>query len=137
MQKDIFYFKENDDKNLPKECFNAFYRQGGLEDAICAILERKGISFNYVSVAFPDLDSFDEEDHFDGVRFNPAAYSSEDIYSTISDIECLDVMLEAIEIYLSIRPNRKDYIDKVLSENLRKWPLSENIQNNMKSNSLS
>lgn len=98
-----------------KSYFVDMYRDGRLEIAVKRILEKEGYSVNTVQCRFPEENSYDDCDHFEGVEFEMGRFD-DDSEIRVSEEECLAFVKEAISLYESRHPDRKGFADADLAK---------------------
>ena len=98
-----------------KDYFNAIYRSGHLERAIKEILKKEGYSLDYNQCMFPEDNSYDDYDHFEGVEFE-MGYMDDESSIIVSEKECLSFVKEVIFLYENMRPDRKGFADADLAK---------------------
>lgn len=67
--KEIFSIDYNDNLRVAKIFFNLIYEDGYFLDVVCTISKKHGFVINDIGCMFPDLNSYYDEDHFEGVEF--------------------------------------------------------------------
>ena len=111
--KDLYEYKY--DENLygwqVKDYLSAMYRSGRLEEAIKKILSKENYCIDSMQCRFPDLSSYDDYDHFEGVEFEMGLFN-DDSEIQVSEKECLSFIKEAVILYEKKHPNRKGFLDE-------------------------
>jgi hypothetical protein len=89
-----------------KAYFDIMYSDGNFIAAVKNICRKWGYSTDGAYCRFPDLNSFFQEDHFEGVEF---AYGipPDEITVYVDERTCLDFVGEACEIYISRHPESR------------------------------
>lgn len=94
-----------------KDYFGSMYRSGRLEEAVKKILNKEDYCIDSVQCRFPDISSYDDYDHFDGVEFEMGLFS-DGSEIRVSEEECLSFIKEAVLLYEKKHPDRKGFLDE-------------------------
>lgn len=85
--------------SIAKLFFNLVYQDNYFLDVINHLTNRRGFVFNDIGCIFPDIDSYYEEDHFNGVCF---FIGEQELI--VSDNEFKNLLRDACEKYNEIHP---------------------------------
>lgn len=98
-----------------KAYFDIMYSDGNFIEAVKNISRRWGYCTDGAYCGFPDLNSFFQENHFEGVEF---AYGipPDEITIYVDESTCLGSVEEACEIYISKHPESRLEIAKYLKK---------------------
>ena len=93
-----------------KDYLDTMYLSNLFEEAVISILNKKDFCINNSQCRFPDLNSYDDYDHFDGVEFEMGLFNdSSEI--RVSEKKCLSFIKEAVSLYEEKNPNRKGFAE--------------------------
>ena len=98
-----------------KDYFGTMYESDLFEEAVINILNKKDFCINNSQCRFPNPNSYDDYDHFEGVEFEMGLFS-DDSEIRVSEEECLSFIKEAVFSYEKKHPNRKGFADKLFEE---------------------
>lgn len=110
-------FDDSDSQWVAKCYFDRMNELGAFVKAVDYISRGCGYGFDGAYCAFPDADSFYEEDRFDGVRFM-YGYGSDAETLFLSEVECFALMESACKSYVESGGERGGEIVKILSESI-------------------
>ncbi|HFO6612835.1 TPA: ribonuclease toxin immunity protein CdiI, partial [Escherichia coli] len=65
---------------------------------------------------FPDMNSYDESEHFEGVEFAVGYPPDEDDIVIVSEETCFEYVRLACEKYLQLHPEDTEKVNKLLSK---------------------
>ena len=94
-----------------KDYLEAMYDSNLFENAAISILNKKYFFINNSQCRFPNPNSYDDYDHFDGVEFEMGLFS-DDSEIRVSEEECLSFIKEAVFLYEKKHPDRKGFLDE-------------------------
>lgn len=94
-----------------KDYLEAMYDSNLFEDAAISILNKKDFCISNSQCRFPNPNSYDDYDHFDGVEFEMGLFS-DDSEIRVSEEECLSFIKEAVLLYEKKHPDRKGFLDE-------------------------
>lgn len=102
----IFNFVHfNDNLNIAKTFFNLIHEDGYFLDVVCTISKKHGFVINDIGCMFPDLNSYYDEDHFEGVEFFLG-----DQTLIVEEAVFFQLLKSACNNYIHIHPEHKDII---------------------------
>ena len=107
--------KFNFENALVSEVFRASCLIGKFEELAEAMLEKKGIVYDYIGCLFPDENSYEEE-KFDGVIFLCGEEET-----LLSEQECFMWLSKAMDLYVQYYPEEENRMKKRLEENMSKF----------------
>jgi hypothetical protein len=97
--------------------FTSVYRNECFEKAIRSIVKKESYILDYAACVFPNWDSVDPDDHFEGVTFEAGSLTN-DSEVIISEEKCLELLKEAVNKYLEKHPERKSALDDIWKESV-------------------
>ncbi|RBL86189.1 hypothetical protein DDE05_12060 [Streptomyces cavourensis] len=107
-------FDKSDSLWVLKVYFNIIYSDGNFIDAADRISRRWGFSTDGAYCRFPDMNSFDSDEHFEGVEFTYGISPNESTI-IVSDKVCVEFLKRACEIYISRHPEYSLKITEIIS----------------------
>lgn len=112
---DLPYDHSNSDWII-KSYFDLMYNDGLFLDAIENIIQRESFMVDGVYCFFPDMSSFEKDEHFKGIQFAIGYPPSEENINTISEKTCYDYVRLACEKYLKLHPEETYKVNELLAK---------------------
>lgn len=110
----------SDPKWIAKRYFDEIYESGDFIEVVTLLAKRWGCITDDVGCRFPDMESYFQEDHFEGVWFAFALPLPEFNEIIVSDVEFAVLLDEACSRYLALHPSDAEVIATAMSE-LSTW----------------
>ncbi|MCO6540641.1 MAG: ribonuclease toxin immunity protein CdiI [Gilliamella sp.] len=96
--------------------FNIMYSDGQFLETIYYLINKIGFSTDGAYCYFPDMNSYDENDHFKGIGFDIGYPPTEDDKIIVSEETFYYYVRLACEKYLKIHPEDTNKINKLLAK---------------------
>ncbi|MFP3523291.1 ribonuclease toxin immunity protein CdiI [Pantoea sp. SIMBA_072] len=118
MNKELFGQPYHDDDPVwvVKAYFDRMYNDGGFLRAIELLMIKGALNKDGAYCHFPDMNSYDEEDHFEGVEFAYGYPPEEDDTVIVSEETCYQYVRLACEKYLHLHPEYTDKVNELLAK---------------------
>ncbi|MCT9978150.1 ribonuclease toxin immunity protein CdiI [Acinetobacter sp. I-MWF] len=100
-----------------KSYFDLMYNEGRFLDAIENIIDRESYMLDGIYCFFPDMNSSEEEEHFEGVQFAIGYPPSSENTVTVSEEICCKFVRLACEKFLNLHPECTNDVNVIL----KKW----------------
>jgi hypothetical protein len=94
--------------------FDRMYDDGRFVEALEHIVKQCGFSTDGAYCSFPDMNSYFEEDHFEGVRFSSGYLLEEDVSVVVSYEKLREFLRLACAKYLKRHPGDTGKISELL-----------------------
>ena len=120
MQKELFS-KSDVDSGLNLiviSYFDRMYEDGSFIKAIELLSKKSTLSTDGAYCHFPDQNSYDESEHFEGVEFAIGYPPPEDDIIIVSEKECYQYVRLACRRYLDLKPEDANKINVLLEKML-------------------
>lgn len=98
-----------------KAYFDRMYDDGRFVEAVEFLVKRWGFSTDGAYCDFPDVNSYFEEDHFEGVRFSSVYLLEEDVSVIVSDEVFREYLRLACDKYLKCHPGDTGKVTELLN----------------------
>lgn len=95
--------------------FDIMYSDARLLEAISYLIKKIGFSTDGAYCHFPDMNSYDEDEHFEGVQFAVGYPPTDEDTVTVSEETCYQYVRLACEKYLKLHPEDTDKVNELLS----------------------
>ncbi|GKX64737.1 hypothetical protein SOASR032_33060 [Pragia fontium] len=105
-----------DPYSIIKNYFDLMYNDGRFLNAIENIIQKESFVSDGVYCIFPDMNSYDENEHFDGVEFAIGYPPTEEDTIIVSEETCYHYVKQACEKYLKLHPEDTDKINELLAK---------------------
>ncbi len=99
-----------------KSYFDLMYKEGYFLDAIENIVDRESFMLDGIYCFFPDINSNDEDEHFEGVQFAIGYPPSQANTVTVNETVCNDFVRSACKAFLGFHPEYKEKINALLKK---------------------
>ncbi|WP_145594372.1 ribonuclease toxin immunity protein CdiI [Yersinia aleksiciae] len=109
-------YDESDPYWVVKGYFDRMYNDDVFLDAVSSLVTKMGFSCDGAYCNFPDMDSYYDEDHFDGVEFAYGYPPEEDDTVIVSEETCFEYVRLACEKYLQLHPEDTNKVNTLLSQ---------------------
>ncbi|MCC8380935.1 ribonuclease toxin immunity protein CdiI [Xenorhabdus sp. PB30.3] len=96
--------------------FERMYEDGKFLDAIELLSKKWTLSVDGAYCNFPDMDSYDETEHFEGVEFAIGYPPTEEDTVIVTEETCYHYVRLACEKYLKLHPEDIDKVNTLLSK---------------------
>ncbi|PIT48016.1 ribonuclease toxin immunity protein CdiI [Snodgrassella communis] len=96
--------------------FNIMYSDGCFLETVNYLINKIGFSTDGAYCHFPDMNSYDENEHFEGVEFAVGYPPTANDTIIVSEETCYQYIRIACEKYLNLHPEEKDKIDELLAK---------------------
>jgi len=96
--------------------FDLIYNEGRFLDAVESIVNKESYILDGIYCHFPDMNSYDEEDHFEGVQFAIGYPPSEDDTVIVSEEICYQYVRLACSKYLHLHQEDTDKVNELLAK---------------------
>ncbi|MBK5073445.1 ribonuclease toxin immunity protein CdiI [Budviciaceae bacterium CWB-B4] len=96
--------------------FDRMYSDNRFLDVIENIIKKHGFNTDGAYCNFPDMDSYYEEEHFEGVEFAIGYPPEEDEIVIVSEEVCFKYVRLACEKYLQLHPEDTDKVNTLLAK---------------------
>ncbi|WP_159567732.1 ribonuclease toxin immunity protein CdiI [Budvicia diplopodorum] len=96
--------------------FDRMYEDGKFLEAIELLSKRWTLSVDGAYCNFPDMDSYDESEHFEGVEFAVGYPPEEDDTVIVSEEICFKYVRLACEKYRYLHPEDTDQVNELLAK---------------------
>ncbi|MCA6222963.1 ribonuclease toxin immunity protein CdiI [Photorhabdus antumapuensis] len=96
--------------------FDIMYSDNRLLEAIGYLIKKIGFSTDGAYCHFPDMNSYDEEDHFEGVQFIVGYPPTDEDTMTVSEEICYHYVRLACEKYLEFHPEDTTKVNELLAK---------------------
>ncbi|AWH89387.1 ribonuclease toxin immunity protein CdiI [Limnobaculum parvum] len=118
MNKELFGqpYSDTDPYWIVKSYFDRMYNDDKFLEAIELLTRRWTLNVDGAYCNFPDMDSYDEEDHFDGVEFAYGYPPEEDDIVIVSEEICYKYVRLACEKYLQLHPKDTEKVNTLLAK---------------------
>ncbi|CNC40229.1 Uncharacterised protein [Yersinia frederiksenii] len=118
MSKILFELSDNNSNvdSVIKTYFNIMYSDEYFLDAIYHIVRKAGFSTDGAYCNFPDINSYYEEEHFEGVEFACGYPPEEDDTIIVSEKICFSYVRLACEKYLQLHPEDSAKVSTLLAQ---------------------
>jgi hypothetical protein len=97
-----------------KAYFDRMYNDGRFIEAVEYLVKGWGFSTDGAYCSFPDMNSYFEEDHFEGVRFSSGYILEEDVSIIVSDEVFCEYLKLACDKYLRLHSGDIEEVRKLL-----------------------
>ena len=94
--------------------FDIMYEKDRFLDTIENITQKESFVLDGVYCVFPDMDSYDKDEHFEGVEFAVGYPPTEEDTVIVSEETCFHYVRLACEKYLQLHPEDTDKINELL-----------------------
>lgn len=105
-----------DSYGVIKNYFDLMYNDDLFLDAVENIIQKKSFMSDGVYCYFPDMDSYEEDEHFEGVQFAIGYPPPEAELITVSEEVCYSFVRLACEKYLKLHPEDTDKFNELLAK---------------------
>lgn len=102
--------------SIIKNYFDLMYNDGYFLNAIENIIQKESFIQDGVYCNFPDMNSYYEEEHFEGVQFAIGYPPTEEDTVTVSEKTCYHYVRLACEKYLHLHPEDTDKVNELLAK---------------------
>ncbi|WP_127960432.1 ribonuclease toxin immunity protein CdiI [Serratia microhaemolytica] len=118
MNRELFGqpYSDEDPYWIIKAYFDRIYSDGHFLQSIALFSERGSLSTDGAYCSFPDMNSFYEEEHFEGVEFAWGYPPKDDDTIIVSEETCYQYVRLACEKYLQLHPEDTDTVNKLLTK---------------------
>lgn len=118
MIKELFNQQDIDDglNIIIVSYFDRMYEDGNFVDTIELLSRKWTLSTDGAYCNFPDMNSYDESEHFEGVEFAMGYPPTEDDTVIVSEEVCYQYVRLACEKYLKLHPEDTDVIKEILAK---------------------
>ena len=99
-----------------KSYFDLMYNEGRFIDAIENIINKDSYMLDGIYCIFPDMNSCDEAEHFEGVQFSIGYPSTIENTVTVSEKKCYTYVQLACEKYLKRHPDKTEQIQFLIKK---------------------
>ncbi|MBS0057799.1 ribonuclease toxin immunity protein CdiI [Yersinia sp. Marseille-Q3913] len=99
-----------------KGYFDRMYNDDVFLDAVSSLVKKIGFNCDGAYCNFPDMDSYYEEEHFDGVEFAYGYPPEEDDTVIVSEDVCFEYVRLACEKYLQLHPEDTNKVNTLLAQ---------------------
>lgn len=96
--------------------FGIMYSDGNFLRAIELLSQKGALNTDGAYCHFPDLDSYDEEEHFEGVEFAVGYPPEEDDIVIVSEGTCYKYVRLACERYIQLHPEDTEKVNALLAQ---------------------
>lgn len=96
--------------------FDLIYNENRFLDAVESIVNKGSYILDGIYCNFPDMNSYDESEHFEGVEFAVGYPPDEDDIVIVSEETCFEYVRLACEKYLQLHPENTEKVKKLLSK---------------------
>lgn len=103
-------------EGIIKNYFDLMYNEGRFLDAIENIVHKESYMLDGIYCIFPDMNSYDEDEHFEGVQFAVGYPPTDEDTVTVSEETCYHYVRLACEKYLRLHPEDTDKINELLAK---------------------
>jgi hypothetical protein len=97
-----------------KAYFDRMYDDGRFIEAVECLVKGWGFSTDGAYCGFPDMNSYFDEDHFEGVRFSSGYILEEDVSVVVSDETFREYLKLACGKYLKFHSGDTEKVHKLL-----------------------
>lgn len=111
-----FPYEKSDPYLAIKSYFDLMYNDDIFLNAVESILKNNSFMRDGVYCFFPDLDSYDESEHFEGVEFAVGYPPSEAESIIVSEDICYQYVRIACERYLKLHPEDIEKVNILLGK---------------------
>ncbi|MCL8303074.1 ribonuclease toxin immunity protein CdiI [Pseudomonas mosselii] len=108
-------YSDSDPYWVVKGYFDRMYHDGNFIRSIELLVERWGFSVDGAYCNFPDLNSFFEEEHFEGVEFAYGYPPKNEGTVIVSEGGCSEYMRVACDKYVGLHPEDAAKVKGILS----------------------
>ncbi|MEB6632518.1 ribonuclease toxin immunity protein CdiI [Kluyvera cryocrescens] len=99
-----------------KSYFDLMYNDDLFLNAVESIVKKHSFMRDGVYCFFPDMNSYDESEHFEGVEFAVGYPPSEAETINVSEEICYHYVRQACERYLKIHPENAEMVNSLLDK---------------------
>lgn len=105
-----------DPNSIIKSYFDLMYNDGQFLNAIETIIHKDSFVSDGLYCIFPDMNSCDKSEHFEGVEFAIGYPPTKDDIVIVSEETCYYYVRLACEKYLALHPEDKDKVNELLAK---------------------
>jgi len=104
----------SDPHRIIKMYFEAIYEDGYFLIAVENIINRESFILDGLYCNFPDMNSYDESEHFEGVEFATGYPPTENSTIIVSESTCYHYVRLACEKYIELHPEDTNQVNEFL-----------------------
>ncbi|MDB6375160.1 ribonuclease toxin immunity protein CdiI [Photorhabdus bodei] len=115
----VLFGKLDDSSTLEENVtayFDIMYNDNLFLKAIENIVQKRSFVIDGAYCNFPDMDSYYEEEHFDGVEFACGYPPEDEDISIVSEKICYNYVCLACEKYLQLHPEDTEQVKSLLAQ---------------------
>lgn len=118
MIKELFNQQDVDDglNLVVVSYFDRMYEDGKFLEVLEFLSKKKTLNVDGAYCNFPDMDSYDEGEHFEGVEFAVGYPPSEADTVIVSEKTCYHYVRLACEKYLKLHPEDMEKVNELLAK---------------------
>lgn len=118
MNKELFGqpYDETDPYWILESYFDRMYNDGDFLKAISLLTQRGALNTDGAYCHFPDMNSFYEEEHFEGVEFAYGYPPEEEDTIIVSEETCFQYVRQACEKYLQLHPEDTEKVKALITQ---------------------